>query len=325
LVLVVFLVALAPFFATYLPVRSEYGGRSWELVESLLPVASDLSNVGPENLVWGDLLAREDGRRWPGNYRKGYPPLFLGTLLLGTALAGRRTFRGDPPRTVADSCSSLDLWTFGLGSSVVTCWILMFPVAGVSAWRLVHDLVPGAEAIRVVFRLQLVASLAASAVVAVTLDRAMHRSKGRWRSGAIALFCLVLLAEQVNLRSHGFSKDLQRERLGAVEIPPPECSAFVLAPGPVPSLQRPGREAEWFEVQHDAMLVAQRFGVPTLNGRSGILPSGWRLHRPDEEDYSEDLRSWRKRHGLVGGVCTLDLSTGRWMLLPEPLSPGIDS
>jgi hypothetical protein len=61
----------------------------------------------------------------------------------------------------------------------------------------------------------------------------------------------------------------------------------------------------------DAMLVSQRFNLPTLNGYSGWFPAEWKLLSFDK-DYLENARQWVRNKGIASGLCSLDLSSGTW-------------
>jgi hypothetical protein len=67
----------------------------------------------------------------------------------------------------------------------------------------------------------------------------------------------------------------------------------------------------------DAMLIAQRFHVPTANGVSTWFPPGWGPFRVDDPAYVTGMRNWLRTHGAVKGVCELDLEGRSWTVLGD--------
>jgi hypothetical protein len=59
------------------------------------------------------------------------------------------------------------------------------------------------------------------------------------------------------------------------------------------------------------MWIAQKTGLPTLNGQTGWWPPGWRLFYPDI-DYPAAAREWIARSGLAEQVCLYDRPTHTW-------------
>lgn len=163
-----------------------------------------------------------------------------------------------------------------LALTVVACWLLMIQVRGVSLWSLVYALVPGSGTIRAVFRLQLLLGLAIVTVVAFALNDLWRNPRRRVLVGAVLL---LLVAEQFNYFRVTYDARAESARLARLQPPPQSCRYFAVAPQGAP----PGRH--WFEVQVDAMVIAQRMGIPTINGYSSVLRitgirpwSGW-MHR----------------------------------------------
>jgi hypothetical protein len=62
------------------------------------------------------------------------------------------------------------------------------------------------------------------------------------------------------------------------------------------------------------MLVAQKVGLPTINGYTSGPPRGWALMDPHSEGYLTDVVAWLDLNGIRPGVCQLELASGRWSL-----------
>ena len=56
----------------------------------------------------------------------------------------------------------------------------------------------------------------------------------------------------------------------------------------------------------DAMFIALKYGVPTLNGYSAWGPTDWGLANPQEAGYAASVRAWIDRYHLQN-VCALDI------------------
>lgn len=67
----------------------------------------------------------------------------------------------------------------------------------------------------------------------------------------------------------------------------------------------------------DAMVLAEKFGLPTLNGYGTFEPPDWDFVGPERFDYLERVRHYVQAHHLAG-VCAVDLLEKRW-----DVSPGI--
>jgi hypothetical protein len=128
-----------------------------------------------------------------------------------------------------------------------------------------------------------------------------------WRVPASAVavgVCALIAVEQLNLTSNfrRLDRSEQLAMLDAVATPPAGCTSFHVVPVP-------GRNPDHASI--DAMLIAQRVRVPTVNGYSGWTPDGWSIV-PGSEEYDAAVDAWVDRHGLRDGHCALDLSSGTW-------------
>ena len=62
----------------------------------------------------------------------------------------------------------------------------------------------------------------------------------------------------------------------------------------------------WGLYNIDAMFIAMKHDIPTLNGYSAWTPTGWNLANPQESDYPARVRVWIDDHQLRD-VCELDI------------------
>lgn len=316
---VIWLVAMTPFFVAHLPVRGEFVARPYAEVKEYLPRVGDLLSVGPENTVWGGRLGSitgsRRGRRSP--FVKGLPAATLAFFLLsGTGVVVQVLRRREPPRVTHSGLMACAT------TAVLVSWCLILRTSAGSAWWLMRQIIPGGDAIRIVFRYQLVLLLAISVVMAFGWSRLLATTRridtraARWAVLVLlAVVSLFLVAEQLQSSANTFSKARQLALLEDVGPPPEWCDVFFVAPGRAPSQQRakPNVAARWFEMQHDAMLLAVSYRLPTINGRSGWLPRGWGLARPWAAGYPDRVRRWLRTKLPEARACAVDLSSRSWL------------
>jgi hypothetical protein len=186
-------------------------------------------------------------------------------------------------------------------SIFVGSWVLTLKIDTISAYWIIFHIVPGAGAIRAGDRVQLCVNLWVVSALILMIDRwvasspTMSRNRRRFLAGAVLAFCVI---EQVNLWSNGLARATELAELRAVPAPPRECRSFLVK-----------YFGEVGEV--DAMWISMKTGLPTLNGRSGGAPPGWRLSEPSV-DYAAVARQWIAQNQLSQQVCIYDEVSRRW-------------
>ena len=95
----------------------------------------------------------------------------------------------------------------------------------------------------------------------------------------------------------------------AAPAPPADCKAFFVT-------QAKGQDASSDAMSRyphnvEAMLIAERVHLPTINGYSTFLPPGWDFADPTRGDYLERVRNYADRYRIIG-LCPLNLETLRW-------------
>jgi hypothetical protein len=140
---------------------------------------------------------------------------------------------------------------------------------GWSAWRLVHEVVPGAAAIRAVSRIGLLVLLA----LALGFASAVERLRARSAVAGILVIGLPIL-EQLQFVP---SFDKQATIRVGVEIAArvdAGCESFYYA-AIAPDTVRPLPYRPW-KYHLDGMSAQLRARAPTVNGYSGWMPPAWR-------------------------------------------------
>ncbi|WP_293881893.1 hypothetical protein [Sphingomonas sp.] len=315
-VLVAALVALVPLLLVYLPRVMEGAHHDWDsgISETVLGGAAFL-NVGVGNLVWGQAL--DAGTRaltghgpLGGEARVGIPyGLLIATVLAliqAVIQAGRQ--RGDNRLVLMLGCTL-----------VVVIVLMMGWPGGFSIWRYVYQLVPGANAIRVITRFLIFALVPVVFIVVVTLDRT------RWRNRALIPMIAFLLVEQVQMAAPlAMDRARQMAMLADVGPPPTACTAFFVvaarrdaAADVAESVSiahgwsrnrevKPDLLLKLYRHNVDAMMIATYYNVPTINGVSTFAPPDWQFDDPDAPDYVGRVRDYASKHRLTG-LCGLDV------------------
>ncbi|MCH8314214.1 MAG: hypothetical protein IID17_14665 [Nitrospinae bacterium] len=318
----IFVLSLIPFLVTYMPVVMEFGGRPSGEVKFYQPKAIDILNVGRENLLWGRAVKHYipiEGRN-VGEVWTGFGLFTLFTFLVSLFFLRRSNRLGEPKeaaeRFIEEKRQSSGLDIAVMGVAVLVCWVLVFNIDGIFLWKYVHRLVPGASAIRAVGRIQLLVNLPViiiglcGLVRLVTYARTVAKSSTKWILFAlVGLLCVGLLAEQYNLRNHSSLDvvDTWRETM-AFPPPPAQCQVFYVAP-PFPKNRLP-----WWKIQIDALMLAQRFGVPTVNGYNGQFPKGWGLMNVYAHNYESKVADWLLANGVKKTVCALKMGDKVWRI-----------
>lgn len=193
--------------------------------------------------------------------------------------------------------------------------MLGFTVAGRSLWGAVYHTVPGASAIRATFRVALLLHVPAAIAFALALDWALKK-KGIWRVAAVAVAGWMAL-EQVpsTYVTHRWSFDQAVRRV--TEAIPPDCESFFLT----------GAQRNRLAQAEVAVWAAFNSGVPTVNGRAGKMPQGFREligrrpgHGPAFSTRSR-LHNWLASHGRPDDrVAIIRVNTGTLIRTIRPLS-----
>jgi hypothetical protein len=317
LVAAAFVLALVPFLVTYLPAYRELGPRRWDQVLASLPAPIDLINVSPSNLVWGwtegMLIPRGREFSWEKNF--GFPVVELLLFFSTVAVAFWHFCKRSPNHLAGSMDANRSRLAASLGVTVILSWLLMFRIADASLWKPVYFLIPGASAIKAVFRFQTVLAVAVVAVGAIGLSSAWKLSV---RRPAVRLSLIVLLAflpvEQWSRDLHLFDADAEAERLARIEMPPRFCKAFVVT-------ENGGADRLGYAANLEAALVAIRTGIPTVNGYSGSVPKGWGLNNPAAPEYPVAVATWTRAAGVVNGLCALNLDSRDWRPVRAEVPP----
>ena len=300
---IAFFLALIPFLIVYLPKIQETGGQGYQAALPYLVQPLDVINVGPSNYLWGWRLRLRPEAFAGGEHITGYGPLLFGLAMVALWWSLAR------PTTVGDRQFSGVLRAFAL--AIVLCWLLTLQVGTFSAWAFVFDWVPGAKGLRVVTRFQLFLLLP---VLWIVVAAFRHRAS-EWaqrRPLLLASTVLLLIAEQFGSDVPvQISRSIDGAALRAVPPPPSACHSFyvVAARRDEPVYVDAARTAV-YPHNVDAMLLAELWRVPTINGLSTFNPRDWDFAEPHGASYYARVAFYIAHHRLKS-VCRLDVRQAR--------------
>jgi len=313
-----FLIFLTPFLMTYLPVVLE--GRRRSFADNMLYAGwiTDLINVGAGNAVWGSIVAGLPGypaeRLGNGEAFLAPTPLLMIAMIAGTVFVARHGMR-----------HPVELRFQGrliLALAITSLALMALPIqaGGYSLWWPVWKFVPGASAIRVPYRLQIMNGLIVTLTVFVILSYwyRIRRMSGVAEMSGLVLTGLVavLMLEQINTTPTA-SISRANELAFLDKVPAPvagRCEVFYI------SDSQPENRAT-YAYQIDAMLISQRVGIPTINGYSGWEPNGWAVRDPRSgSSYLNFADRWLEQNGVTDEVCAFDEATMAWTphKVPDP-------
>ncbi|CAH1687890.1 conserved membrane hypothetical protein [Hyphomicrobiales bacterium] len=310
--LLIFAAGLHPLWLTYGPTAALTGMHQFAAVIHNAPHLVDVINVGPDNPFWSaafESLRFETVGEGLGEFElwRGFTPLHL--ALLALALIGAFKFRtGLPARQdFAYRCLLVAL-AVGL--------VLLIQVGGFTLWWLVYYIVPGAKAVRVIVRFELLLLTFGAVALAIALD-AFARYRAPWSSLAAVLIGLAVLVEQYSGFPIARVKAADVKALGDIRKPPSECRTFyTINPDRVDG--ESAVNTKYYIHSTEAMLLVERLNLPTLLGMHTFIPPGWGLTDPLSPDYPWRVYEYAKAHDLTKGLCAFDLQDLTWHVVTKP-------
>jgi hypothetical protein len=201
---------------------------------------------------------------------------------------------------------------FALVAALTSCIVIVLPIrfGDFSVWRTFFWPIPGLSAVRDPRRIIPIYELAVVLGTALFLVRVRSRAVLRQ---SIALLILILMVASWNPERFDYirrNEEFDRWVAEPIAIDP-GCTSFFMRPGPAEYLARQGNSRTLYGI--DALFVALRHSIPTLNGYSAWSPIEWGIAFPEDPEYFNFARQWVRRHRLEG-VCEFDLSARRMTL-----------
>ena len=199
-----------------------------------------------------------------------------------------------------------------VGAAGLFCWVLTLRFGDFTCWAWIYNHCPGARALRVLGRFDLVFYFVVTAVVLHRLHGWYACSPSSRKALVVGAALLLLGVEQVNLAGNtGADRTALRTSLSKIPLPPAGTAWFYVDPAPfVPASGSTFGDSCRYQVF--AMLAACHLAVPTINGYSGVFPKDWRFFGPDDPNSRREMRQWILRKDLATSGAVLNSVTGDW-------------
>jgi hypothetical protein len=302
----------------YLPARHISPTTDWVEVVSFSPRLSDLLNASAHGGgVWAHVYNAVYAGPFNGERELGFTPLLLSAMLFAGGAGLRRLAVESTGGLSARSrtrLSSAAVCVVGVSTVLGLAMITVVDDAGHSAFRLLWELVPGFDAIRAPFRIQLVLYPFAIFVVLTALEAwTIQRSHDGKQHNAV-LFRISragLLGRWIvaGLLSVGILAEMQREpalHWGAADLVSPDlvaqiptiresCGAIVV------DIEGRMYAAPARDRALDAVMLSMLSDVPTPDGYSRSAPIG----HPGIGESPAALIGWMREEGYDGNLCAV--------------------
>jgi hypothetical protein len=299
--------ALLPFVSVYVAGAGVSRQRPWSEILYYVPTLFDSFNVGPDNLLFGNQIqALHAGCQMcdlgTGEREAGLSPILL--VLAGVCVLAifKREVAVPPAIRTA---------LIGMASASLILFLLAIRIDQDSGWSWMYQYWPGAGGLRVVARIFL---FLAAPVTALAI---WYLSQSTWSRAVVLTMCALLLAEQINLSPiTTLDRRLLISRTSGIPAAPAGCKAFFTTASPDTVDGDPSFPVgALYPHNVDAMIIAERVHLPTINGYASFNPPDWNFGSPTRPDYLLRVQQYTRTHKLKG-VCQLDLSDKQWNLHP---------
>lgn len=298
LILLVFLLAIAPFLYVYLPKLKETGGQGYDSQIFYSLHLADMLNFGKGSLLWGRVFEFFDQRfpgMWrPGEFQVGFTPdVFILSAFIIFVLILKKS-------------QASPLWFKVLGCATLLAMLLPLSFSGHSLWFFVRSLVPGGRGLRVIARFYIFLAFPVSVLIAVYFS-SLWRMFRKARMPILVLMTLVCLGQINTQKEVGLDVTKHMSLVGNAAAAPKDCRSFFVH-NPVPKSNDFITSVYGQNVQ--AMLLADAFGIPALNGFATFNPSDWIFE--ERPMYVYRVGNYIKDHRLQD-VCQYDIGRNQWL------------
>jgi hypothetical protein len=297
--ILILFVSLIPFFVTYIPVA--FSGYKFMFSEVLYysPKISDLINVGGSNYLWSPVLNFFKYNYGNVEVQGGFTIFII--IVFGFFLISQRK-------------QNVIMYSLGLTSVLII--LLTLRENKYSLWAIIYTLIPGARAIRALGRYMIVAQIIVTIFVIYNCNYLYDNltSKIRERRNIILLILLILtgliplvcLGEQANRGNFHLNRIEQIGFLNKFQSSN-SCKVFF-----VKKVKGDNHIPSW-KYQIDALMISMKFGIPTINGYSGIIPKDWKLNDNSSPLYYYYVYKWILLNNIdFNGLCSVDLNSGNF-------------
>lgn len=320
--IIYFGVIMIPFIKLYIPVLQMSGGYDYMISYSYQPELVDIINVTTDNFMIGDFLSYigVDGRCLTSEQPEGFNLILLVCFVVSFIYLCQRRNK------IKYGCGATERNTLQKNIiSLSVCYAILVSIIlivrlgsnGISLWRFVCLIVPGASSIRAISRYLFWLSFPMAVVTAFTLD-----SELEFKNKRLIACILIVLVFLFNIREGGLPANWNRyaenDFINNVVAPPCEAESFYI----IDSSHVGDPD---YKYQVDAFEIATVYNLPTINGYSGVNPVGWDgIWSVNAEEYETNVICWALKHDLHS-VYAYDLAKNEWIPMEERVDKVIDT
>ena len=292
------MLSLIPFLYAFLPKSNEVGVRAYSEVLPYLVSLTGVLQVGQNNLLVGPLYnqvvagLQNDGSTAGEYSNTGFNVVLFLFFLASSVAILRRPAKG-----------AIGLVLKATVLATLVTLPLTLNIFGNSGWFVVYHLFPGAKALRVVAIYQIFLALP------VVLIAVHFLSKLGMRFGLALPVVALLVAAEFNTPYLSMNRNDELKRIALPEAAPAACRVFYTSGWKGVDSTEPASANYAHNVT--AMFIAQRTGIPTINGMASFNPPDWNFAFPNRADYDERVMTYAFNHHITG-LCRLDLESKHW-------------
>lgn len=298
------IIGIIPFWHVYHFTSRAVGMHPLSEVESYLPSFIDIINVGPNNIIYGrfiNFLSLFLGDSLPvqGEKVMGLP---IGLLLLSIIFIIKTVKNRKLENKIIIS----------LSIGIPISWIITVNFNGHNVWWLLYKYFPGAAAVRVISRYELFLSFPLTVFSMLGFS---YLFKNKINLLCVFLGILIsglLIVEEINRGwPLGLMPHIEMSRLQQIGAPPKNCQVFYVLKSRGGDMYGDERTDSVYGNNVDAMIIAEYFQLPTINGTDSFLPPNWNINGYRSPDYKNKIDEYLKNNN-VRNVCSLDLYNMVW-------------
>jgi hypothetical protein len=293
-----FIIFILPFLIVYLPKLSETGGQSLAIATKYAIGLSTLFNVGHENLLFGGFYTKLLSFIPINNeYELMVGFSYLSLILVIAAIISNIKNR----RNIV------------LSMAFIVAIFLMFRIGTFPLWKIVYWTIPGAKGMRVVSRFAIFLNFP---MVLLLLDFFSRMGSRNRAAKALSVFLIVLtLVSNVNSVYAGVNRQDKINLYKSFPPIPSDCKVFFVLPKHL-HYTKDTVLLNLYDHNVDAMFLAEKYGVRTVNGYSTFNPPTWDFSAYPFDTYKQRVYQYLMLNKMNAGICSLDLDSTEWDLSP---------
>lgn len=278
--IILFGTLMIPFFMLYIPILRSAGGYDYMGVAVHLPEIIDIINVTESNFMMGEVLKRigTSMRVFSSEQQEGFSVILLVMFAIAYVKTRKALWNQDNGEV-----EEKYFWRYVVSVSIMICLLLIVRLGsnGISLWRIVSKIVPGATSIRAISRFMFFWGFPMVAVTSCCLDDIFIKRNSIPQNVCRIVIITLLVISNINLdgiyTTESWNAKTQQELLDSIPPAPDDMETFFIC-----DLPQDQYDTYW---QTMAMEISDKFEVPTINGYPGVSPENWGLIRFCRVDY----------------------------------------